>query len=259
MILELSQGAFGYPQNTVLQNISFTLSPGDFLCLLGPNGIGKTTLFKSLLGFLKMKSGTLTLDGKNVSQLSRSKLARILAYVPQAQSAPFPYTVLEVVLMGRMAYLSDFSSPGKDDYRIAHEALEKLGILWMKDDLYTEISGGERQMVLIARALSQKTPLLILDEPTSNLDYGNQVRVLHQIKKLSRQGLGVLMTSHFPNHAFLCASKVALLTPKRFLLGSADAMITQELMQEAYGVQVRINRNLEADGYELKSCIPLLR
>lgn len=257
MILEIKDASFGYSQKTVLRNISFNVGAGELLCLLGPNGVGKTTLFKSILGFIAIKGGEIILDGQNIKKWSKSRLAKAVGYVPQAHTTPFPYTVLDVVLMGRIAHLGPFSSPSRDDVKIAEESLERLGVSFLKDMTYTEISGGERQMALIARALTQKPQILILDEPTSNLDYGNQVRVLLQIKKLSEEGIGVIMTSHFPNHAFLCSSKVALLNKNGVKIGTADDIITETNMRDTYGINVRITRLADNHGAEIKSCVPL--
>ncbi len=257
MILEVKDASFGYAKRTVLRNISFKVDSGELLCLLGPNGVGKTTLFKSILGFLSVKSGEITFDGQNIRQWSKPRLAKAISYVPQAHTPPFPYTVLDVVLMGRMAHLGVFSSPSKSDVKIAEEFLEKLSISFLKNQIYTEISGGERQMVLIARALTQKPQILILDEPTSNLDYGNQVRVLLQIKNLSEEGIGIVMTSHFPNHAFLCSSKVALLNKNGFEIGAADDIITEKNMKETYDINVRITQLADNLGFCIKSCVPL--
>lgn len=257
MILEIKDASFGYTKRTVLKNISFKVEPGEFLCLLGPNGVGKTTLFKSILGFLAIKGGEITLDGQNIKKWSKPQLAKVVGYVPQAHTPPFPYTVLDVVLMGRIAHLGAFSSPSKEDVKIAEESLEKLGVSFLKYMTYTEISGGERQMVLIARALTQNPRILIMDEPTSNLDYGNQVRVLLQIKKLAESGIGVVMTSHFPNHAFLCSSKVALLNKNGFEIGMADNVITESNMKDTYGINVKITKLEDNKGLEIKSCVPL--
>ncbi|PKM78253.1 MAG: iron ABC transporter ATP-binding protein [Firmicutes bacterium HGW-Firmicutes-15] len=257
MILEIKDASFGYSKRTVLRNISFEVGTSEFLCLLGPNGVGKTTLFKSILGFIALKDGEINLDGQNIKKWSRSCLAKVIGYVPQAHTTPFPYTVMDVVLMGRIAHLGSFSSPSRDDVKIAEESLERLGISFLKYMTYTEISGGERQMVIIARALTQRPQILILDEPTSNLDYGNQVRVLLQIKKLSEEGIGVVMTSHFPNHAFLCSSKVALLNKNGFEIGTADDIITETNMRETYGINVRITRLADNHGVDIKSCVPL--
>lgn len=257
MMLEIKDASFGYGRKTVLDNISFGVGSNDFLCLLGPNGVGKTTLFKSILGFISLKSGEIRLEGQNIRSWSRSQLARVIGYVPQAHAAPFPYSVLDVVLMGRMAHLGPFSSPKRHDVEIAEESLERLGISFLRDKRYTEISGGERQMVIIARALTQKPRILILDEPTSNLDYGNQIRVLLQIKGLADDGIGVVMTSHFPNHAFLCSSRVALLNRNGLEIGPADDIITETSMHETYGINVRITRLADNQGAAIKSCVPL--
>ncbi|TGE38620.1 ABC transporter ATP-binding protein [Desulfosporosinus fructosivorans] len=257
MILEIKDASFGYGKKTVLRNISFQVGFGEFLCLLGPNGVGKTTLFKSILGFLAVKSGEIMLNGQGINQWSKPRLAKVVGYVPQAHTPPFPYTVLDVVLMGRIAHLGSFSSPSREDVKIAEESLDKLGAYFLKDMTYTEISGGERQMVLIARALTQRPQILILDEPTSNLDYGNQVRVLLQIKKLSDEGMTVVMTSHYPDHAFLCTSKVALLNKKGFEIGTADEIITEKNMKDTYGINVRITRLADNHGADIKRCVAL--
>lgn len=256
MILEIKDASFGYAERTVLRDISFKVSTGEFLCLLGPNGVGKTTLFKSILGFMNVKDGEITLDGENIRRWSKPRLAKAIGYVPQAHTPPFPYTVMDVILMGRMAHLGLFASPSREDVKIAEESLETLSISFLKNMIYTEISGGERQMVLIARAITQKPQLLILDEPTSNLDYGNQVRVLLQIKKLTDEGIGVLMTSHFPNHAFLCSSKVALLNKNGFEVGTTDDLITETNMRDTYGINVKIAK-IDDHGVDIKSCVPL--
>ncbi|KUO78231.1 MAG: iron ABC transporter ATP-binding protein [Desulfosporosinus sp. BRH_c37] len=256
MILEVKAASFGYAKRTVLRNISFKVATGEFLCLLGPNGVGKTTLFKSILGFLDVRAGEVTLDGQNIKKWSKPRLAKAIGYVPQAHTPPFPYTVLDVILMGRMAHLGLFSSPSREDVKIAEESLEKLSISFLKNMTYTEISGGERQMVLIARAITQKPQLLILDEPTSNLDYGNQVRVLLQIRKLSDQGISILMTSHFPNHAFLCCPKVVLLNKNGFEVGTTDDLITESNMKDTYGINVKIAK-IDDHGVDIKSCVPL--
>ncbi|MFH0976261.1 MAG: ABC transporter ATP-binding protein [Spirochaetota bacterium] len=257
MILEVKDAFLGYAKRIILRNISFKIEAGEFLCLLGPNGIGKTTLFKSVLGFIALIGGEISIDGQNIKKWSKPLLARALGYVPQAHTPPFPYTVLDVVLMGRIAHLGLFSSPSRHDVELAEESLDKLGVSFLRDRIYTEISGGERQMVLIARALTQKPRILVLDEPTSNLDYGNQVRVLLQIKKLSEEGIGIIMTSHFPNHAFLCSPKIGLMNRNGFEIGMADNIITEIKMRETYGINVRITKITDNDGYDLKSCIAL--
>ena len=192
MKLELCGVDCGYRDRTVLRGLSFTVSSSEIVCLLGPNGVGKTTLFKTVLGFLKLQGGKILADGEDVRTWSRKKYARTIGYVPQSHTPPFPFTVFDVVAMGRTAYLDAFASPSQKDLDIAEEALEALEITHLRDRIYTEISGGERQMVLIARALAQQPRLLVMDEPTSNLDFGNQMRVLAQIKRLAEKGMAAI-------------------------------------------------------------------
>lgn len=259
MKLELQHVSCGYGTRTVVENISVSVSSGQVLCLLGPNGVGKTTLFKTILGFLKRQSGRVLLDGEDVALWSRKEFARTVGYVPQAHTPPFPFTVLDVVTMGRTAHLGPFASPGKNDVEIARDALSRLGVSYLEECVYTEISGGERQMVLIARALTQQPQILIMDEPTSNLDFGNQIHVLEQVNRLAQEGLCVIMTSHFPDHAFLCSAKVALLQRgSRLQVGTAEEVITENNLMSAYGVRVKIGTLLGDDGTQISACVPMI-
>ncbi len=259
MKLEIKNVACGYGTKIVVKDISVNVESGEILCLLGPNGVGKTTLFKTILGFFKIKDGEIILDGENIINWPKKKLAKAIGYVPQAHVPPFPFSVLDVVVMGRTAHLRTFESPTKEDINIAEKALETLGISFLKDRIYTEISGGERQMVLIARALTQQPNILVMDEPTSNLDFGNQVRVLEQINRLAKKGLGIIMTSHFPDHAFLCSTKVALLQRNnKFMVGNVDEVVTEDNLKSAYGVDVKITSSIRSNGENIRSCVPLL-
>ncbi|SNX54951.1 ABC transporter ATP-binding protein [Thermoanaerobacterium sp. RBIITD] len=259
MKLEIKNVFCGYGTKIVVKDFSIQVSSGEILCLLGPNGVGKTTLFKTILGFLKLQGGEIVLNGENIKYWSRKKLAKTIGYVPQAHTPPFPFSVLDVVVMGRTAHLGVFSSPSKEDVAIAEEALETLGVSFLKDRIYTEISGGERQMVLIARAITQQPDILVMDEPTANLDFGNQIRVLEQIKRLAQKGLGVIMTSHFPDHAFLCSTKVALMQRNNvFTVGYADDVVTEENLRSAYGVNVKITCLKDVCGEVIKACVPML-
>lgn len=259
MKLEIKNAACGYGSKTVVEGINVEVSSGEILCILGPNGVGKTTLFKTVLGFLKLQAGEILLNGRSIQKYSRRQRARAIGYVPQAHTPPFPFTVLDVVLMGRTSHLGACASPSKKDIAIAEETLAMLGIESLRDKIYTEVSGGERQMVLIARALTQQPDILVMDEPTSNLDFGNQIRVLNRINKLAASGLGVVMTSHFPDHAFLCATKVALMQRDNvFICGSVDEVITEKNLCDAYGVDVRITSSDEGDAGILKACIPIM-
>ena len=259
MELTVKNASCGYDGKAIINNVSLRLRQGEIVCILGPNGIGKTTIFRSVLGFLDLISGEIELGGKPRSQLSQKEFSRIVGYVPQVHEPPFPYTVPDVVVMGRSAHLKSFESPGLKEYRIADRVMEMLGISYLRDKTYTQISGGERQMVLVARALAQEPQLLVMDEPTANLDFGNQIHVLECVKRLSGSGLGVLMTTHSPDHAFLCGDRVILLTKnKEILEGPVDEIVTEENLRRAYGVEVKIAETRTNEGKLIRSCVPLL-
>ncbi|MDO9426405.1 MAG: ABC transporter ATP-binding protein [Methylobacterium sp.] len=256
MMLEVDNLAFGYGTRRIGSDVSFGLAAGEVLCLLGPNGGGKTTLFKTLLGLLPKQSGRILLDSADVAGWSRARLARSLAYVPQAQTALFPFPVRDVVLMGRASRLGAFASPGRVDRAHAERALATLGIMHLAERIYTEISGGERQMVLIARALAGEPRLLVMDEPTASLDFGNQTRVLDQVRRLARGGIAVILSTHDPDHAFLCADRVALLHEGRLAaLGTPAETITPASLQRLYGVAVAV---VPLPGYGRSVCAPIL-
>lgn len=178
--------------------------------------------------------------------------------LPQSHTPPFPYSVLQVVIMGRISRLGRFSSPGPEEYDRGRDVLASLGIEHLAERIYTEISGGERQMVLIARTLAQDPRILLMDEPTANLDYGNQARVLWQINRLARQGMIVVMTTHSPDHAFLCPSRVVLIERESGItFGAADEIVTRENLERTYGIGVRILSGIEDDTV-IKSCVPLI-
>ena len=241
MSLTIQGVTAGYRGKAVLQDVSLTLAAGQVMCLLGANGSGKTTLFKVILRLLRPTTGTVCLNGENILRWPQDRLARAMGYVPQIHTPPFAFTVRDVVLMARAAHLPAFASPGRKDERIADEALGRLRLLELADKRYTEISGGERQLVLIARALAQQPQWLILDEPTANLDFGNQIRVLQNIKQLANSGLGVLMTTHVPDHAFLCASQVALMNRGQILvIDKPGAALTEARLEEAYGLPLSV-------------------
>ncbi len=258
--LQINNVKCGYPRKTILEDISFEIGAGDILCILGPNGVGKTTLFKTILGFLKLKGGSILLDGQDINKWSRKDFAKAIGYVPQTHIPPFPYKVREVVVMGRTAHLGIFSSPSSEDYEIAEKTIDSLGIAHLTDRIYTEVSGGERQLVLIARALAQEPKILIMDEPTANLDYGNQVRVLKRIKELSKRNIGIIMTSHFPDHAFMASTKVlAIEGGEEYSIGTPREVITSQLLQKLYNISVQIDTVVDRINNDtLKVCVPIL-
>jgi iron complex transport system ATP-binding protein len=241
MTLSAWELAFGYPGNPVGYGVNISVSAGEVLCLLGPNGSGKTTLFKTLLGLLKAQGGVVTLNDEDLARWSRRRLAQTIAYVPQGSSGYFPYTVLDTVLMGRTARIGLFATPSQCDRDLAEAALARLRLDELKDAVFTRLSGGQRQLVLIARALAQEPQFLVMDEPTASLDFGNQVLVLSHIKALAGQGIGVILSTHDPDHAFTCGDRVALLHGGHLLAsGPPDRVITADNLQRLYGVQVTI-------------------
>ncbi len=242
MEMELRHVSCGYGGKAIVRDVSLTVRSGDLLCLLGPNGVGKTTLFKSILGLHPILSGSILLDGENVRSWSRRRFALKVGYVAQAHTPPFPFKVIDVVAMGRAAHVGAFASPSVRDVEIGVDVLSAIGLGHLRDAIYTEISGGERQLVLIARALAQQSGFLFMDEPTANLDYGNQVKVLSHILTLTRhRGLGVVMTTHNPNDALLYGSAVAVMgAGGRFMTGPPQQIITKGLLDELYGVSVRM-------------------
>ena len=211
MILSGHALTIGYPDHTVGSGLDLALETGEVLALLGPNGGGKTTLLKTLLGLLRPQAGEVRLGGEPLTRISISERARNIAYVPQVHVGTFAFTVETVVLMGRSAHGNLFSRPSAHDREVAHAALDRFGIATLSARPYTEISGGERQLVLLARALAQEPQFIVLYEPTASLDFGNQGKVMREIKALAGSGHGVLFTTHDPNHALRAADRAFLL------------------------------------------------
>lgn len=256
MNLQIQNLACGYDKHNIVPDLSFNLKAGELICILGPNGVGKTTLFKTILGFLPRQGGQVLIDGIDIKNLSRKKLAQKIAYVPQAHIPPFPFTVEDVILMGRTSRFGGAKTPRRADYEKVEELLDSLRIRHLANRIYTEISGGERQMVLVVRALAQEPQFLIMDEPTSNLDFGNQMRVLEQVMHLKRQGIGIVMTSHYPDHVFLCSSRVLLMKKNNtYCLGTGDEVLTEDNLKDAYGINVKIISSCDEDGTMYKSCV----
>jgi len=255
MILEICDAGFAYPGGTsVFSGISFSLADREVLCILGPNGIGKSTLIRCLANLYRLCSGSIRLLGKDISGLHQVEIAKKIGYVPQAHEIVFPFTVRDFVLMGRAPHLSAFSTPGTDDYRLAEEKIRLVGITQIADKPVNEISGGEFQLAMIARALTQEPAILLLDEPTSHLDFGNQIRVLDIIDQLAQRGLSVIMSSHFPDHAFLASNRVAIMQYGSFMAyGPAEEVVTEENLMLTYGVNVSIAYSHDVERHV---CVP---
>ena len=257
-MIQVRDVEFSYGKQEVLKGISFCMEKGEFVCVLGANGCGKTTLLKSILAFLTPQHGQVLLYGKDIHQMDESERARKIAYIPQYHTPPFPFTVRDVVLMGRTPHLSRICRPTEKDCRIADESMERLGIAHYANKSYTALSGGQRQMVVIARALAQQPDLLIMDEPTASLDFGNQYLVLAQVKKLAREGMGVLMVTHNPDHAFYCADRIIAMEDGKILsMGDAGKVINEAVMKAVYHMPVKVRSVSLGEGLDATICIPV--
>jgi iron complex transport system ATP-binding protein len=229
----------GYSDRVVGRGLDVALKQGEVLALLGPNGGGKTTLLKTLLGILKPLAGEAQIDGRSLEALSIRDRARRVAYVPQVHNPTFAFTVETVVLMGRTAHGGLFSGPSAKDREVAARALHEFGIAHLKQRPYTMISGGERQLVLLARALAQEPQFIVLDEPTASLDFGNQGKVMREIRALAASGHGVLFTTHDPNHALRAADRAYLLRAgERVAEGAVRDVLTRGQLEALYGAPV---------------------
>jgi iron complex transport system ATP-binding protein len=241
---EVRNGCFSYGKGVaMLKDISFKLEPSSVTSVLGPNGAGKTTLLKCLLGLLRWDSGGSYIDGKAVDKMKHTELWRKIGYVPQAKLSAFAYSVLDMVLLGRGAHIGAFSKPRAADVKIALDSLDKIGIKHMRDKLCSRISGGELQMVLIARALAAQPELLVLDEPESNLDFKNQLIVLNTIRSLRDDfGISSLVNTHYPEHALSISDTGVILQHNGTVIcGPARKVLTEKNMERTFGVTVKIH------------------
>ncbi len=236
-VISVQGAGIGYPGRRVGRDVSLALYAGEVLCVLGPNGSGKSTLFRTILGLQPLLEGEIRLHQRPLSSWSRRALAREMAYVPQTQAPAFAHRVLDVVLMGRQAHLGPLAMPSRRDRELARHCLETLGVLSLAERAITAISGGERQLVLIARALAQQAAILILDEPTASLDFGNQIRVLERLALLRDKGLSVLLCTHQPEHAVRVADRVALFRDGRVhCVGRPEAVLDVARLAWLYGL-----------------------
>jgi len=247
--------SYGYPGRVVGNHIGFTLGAGEVLCVLGRNGEGKSTLFKTILGLLPPNGGVVRVDGEVISDWSPRRRALIFGYVPQNSGWVFPFTVAELVLMGRTAHRGVFAAPAAADRAAADEAIAEFGIEHLARREWLRVSGGERQLVLVARALAQQPRILVLDEPTASLDFGNQVRVLDAVRSLAEtRGLSVLLSTHHPEQAFACADRVAVLAGGLLLrIGTPANVITSETLRACYSVDVAV---LPVADDRYRVCVP---
>ncbi len=253
-ILQAQNISFAYGKKTILKNIDFSIEQGDVIALLGPNGSGKSTLMKVLLGLYKAQ-GEIRLEGKKLSAYSKKEMAQKIAYVPQMHKIPFAYTVLEVVMMGRLAHTTMFSNYTANDYTIAMQSLEKVGMHACEKQPYAILSGGQQQLVLIARALAQEAKILFMDEPVNGLDYGNQIKLLRLVKSLAKEGYTFLKTTHYPDHALYATNRVAMMQHGEMIgCDKTTSLLTAQTIQMLYGIEVVLEKTKQGVHF----CVPVL-
>ena len=241
MSIEVKNLNFSYGSRQILYDISFKVQKGEFLSILGPNGVGKSTLFRCVLGLLTDYQGQVLIDGKDSRTFSIREAARHIAYIPQSTAPVFNYSAFDIVLMGRTSTMRAFQAPKKEDLDRCHWALDKIGISHLETRCFHRLSGGEQQLVMLARALVQDAPILMLDEPTANLDFGNQIRVLTQVRDLAKEGYTIIQTTHHPEQSYMFSDKILAIQNGRILTeGIPSQVLTAENMQKLYGIDVEV-------------------
>ena len=242
----------------IILGISFSVKENEFVCIIGANGCGKTTLLKAMMGLLHATAGRVSILGRDISKMRETERAKHFAYIPQAHTPPFPFTVADVVLMGRTPYINRLAQITDHDRVVAYKSLELLGICDIADKAYTKLSGGQQQLVLIARALTQQSDILIMDEPTASLDFGNQQLVLSRMKTLARMGKAVVMVTHDPDHALFCADRVIVMDEGVILEdGTTESCITTEMLSRIYNTNAQVVDVMIEPGRTERVCVPL--
>ena len=257
-LLEVKGLSCGYHRKEIVHSIDFSIEKGEFVCIIGANGCGKTTTLKTILGLLKPFNGTIRVKGRDTSGLSEKERARRFAYIPQIHSLPFSFKVADVVLLGRTPYINSLSVISDEDRSVAWRSLQQLRIEHLAERTFTHLSGGQQQLVLIARALAQEPDVLVMDEPTASLDFGNQQTVLSRMKDLVGSGTSVCMVTHDPGHAFYCADRVLVMHEGVLIAdGSPHEVITTESMRTIYGTRVQVVEIVTEEGKKTSVCVPV--
>lgn len=240
-MLEIKNLNFYYGDNHILKNISFSAESSSLWGLMGPNGSGKTTFFKCILGLLKHTGSQIKINNIDLKKINTPKLAKLISYVPQEHKPPFPFTVREIVLMGRSPHMGGIFGLKKEDYNEAEKAIDMVDIADIADKPVTALSGGQRQLTLIARSIAQNSPVMILDEPTSALDFNNQINIWKILKKLAELGKLIIACSHDPNHLLWFAENTLVIKNGEILAsGKTEDIITNRLLKEIYGSEYNI-------------------
>lgn len=255
-VLEAERISFSYDGKTpVLSEVNLCIAPGEMLTILGPNGAGKSTLLNCLVGTLTPQKGRVMLAKSEISEMSPRDIAKLIAYVPQTSIPTYGYQVRTYIAMGRAPHKGLFEQPKAEDLALVDKTIESLGISHIAEKPYTQISGGERQLANVCRALVQQPKIIIFDEPTSALDYGNQVKVLRLVKRLREQGYAIIMTTHNPDHPILLGGRVGILNRQgNFSVGDTKKLMSEDRLSELYDVPLRVIR---VDEIDRNVCLPL--
>jgi len=254
MSLKVDHLSFAYKDHEVLDDISFEANYGEFLSVLGPNGVGKSTLFRCMMGLLIPQKGHTTIDGADISSMSALELSRRIAYIPQFHDPVFNFSVLDMVLMGTAAQMGHFSSPGKAQVELAKTALDRMGIYHLRNRGYGNISGGERQLTLIARAIAQQAKILVMDEPSASLDFGNKMRVMQTVGRLTEDGYAVIQSTHDPEQAYMYSDKILALHGGKVLAwGTPQTTVSDAIISTLYNVDVEVCSMHHDD---VRVCVP---
>ncbi len=258
MLLEINELYGGYGNGDIVKGVTFHADQGELLCLIGPNGCGKTTLFRLLLGSIPASSGSICINGRNIKTMSQKELANQIAYIPQYHTPIFDYTVLDIVIMGRASHFSAFDKPKAIDRKAAFEALEKVNAIHLANRNYMSLSGGQRQLILIARAICQSASIFVMDEPAANLDYANQQILMDVIYDLAQKGYCIIMSTHSPEYPAASRSNILLMKDGKVAgFGAPRQIITPENLESAYGIEMDVVTIQDRYGIERTVCLPV--
>lgn len=257
-MMEIAHLTVSLNDREIFSDFSARFPAGQVSCLVGPNGCGKTTLFRLLLGSLPLSGGKILIDGRDAGQLSPKERSRLIAYIPQHHTPVFSYSVLDMVALGRAPHLGMLQSPGSRDRELAYAALEKVNIVHLADRRYTALSGGQRQLVLIARTICQSARIFVMDEPAASLDYANHQLVMDVTRELAKEGYCIVMSTHSLEHPASAASKILLMSEGRSTaFGAPGEILTPENLEKAYGIEMDVAAVVDRYGVRRTICLPV--